>query len=319
VAERLTPDLVIRLGSAPTSSILHEWLGRLDGAEQVVVDSGGRWKDHAGTATHMVKADPEAFLRALAAVAGGEADRDPEWLPSWERVRDRVAAEVAGEAMHPPFEGALVAEVGGAVPAGDLLFVSGSLSVREIDTFLPHRDAPLLVIGNRGASGIDGIVSTAAGAAIATGRRVVAVVGDLALLHDSNGLATLRDPAVRVALVVVNNDGGGIFHLLPIREHEPSFTPCFVTPHGRDLSHLAALHGLPFERVEGRFDPGRPAPGGNAVGIGAVRAGLGKTLAREGSGILEIRTDPEENRRRRAEAAHVFASAAGDALTREGG
>src|SRR5690606_307787 len=93
--------------------------------------------------------------------------------------------------------------------------------------------------------------STALGVSAGGGGRTVAVVGDLAFLHDQGGLLAAREPDASVTFVVLDNDGGGIFHLLPVREHEPEFTPLFATPHGLDLSHLAALHGLPFARVEG--------------------------------------------------------------------
>jgi 2-succinyl-5-enolpyruvyl-6-hydroxy-3-cyclohexene-1-carboxylate synthase len=210
----------------------------------------------------------------------------------------------------------LAAALGAGILSEDVLFVSGSLAVREIDTFLTARDGPLLVLGNRGASGIDGIVSTAAGVSLGTGRHVVALVGDLALLHDSNGLAALREPGVRVTVVVMNNDGGGIFHFLPVREHEPAFTPYFVTPQGRDLAHLSALHGLAHERVEGRGEAGG---GEGGEGVEGLRAALDRIARTGASGIVEVRTNPEENRRRRDEVTGAIASSAEDALNGEDG
>ncbi len=314
-ARELAPDLVIRVGVAPTSATLGEWLSGLEGVSQIVVGSAGDWPDHAGVATHMIRSDPGACLRRVLEL-GGPPRQEPGWLGAWERIEARVRTEVEARRTDDSFDGALVAEVGRRVGAADLLFVSGSLAVREIDTFLPCRNEPLLVIGNRGASGIDGIVSSAAGASLGAGRRVVAVVGDVALLHDANGLAALREPGVRVVLVVVNNDGGGIFHFLPIAQHEPAFTPYFVAPHGLDLSHLAALHGLRFLRARGRAsDPG-PKEGRSAEGFGAS---LERALAEETSVVLEIQTDREENRRRRTEVVAEIAAAAGDALTGERG
>jgi 2-succinyl-5-enolpyruvyl-6-hydroxy-3-cyclohexene-1-carboxylate synthase len=158
------------------------------------------------------------------------------------------------------------------------------MPVRDLDAFGGRRSEALRVIGNRGASGIDGILSTALGASAALGGPTVAVVGDLAFLHDSNGLLAAREPDAAVVFVVIHNDGGGIFHMLPIREHEPAFTQYFATPHGLELSHLAQMHKLPFTRATTRD---------------ALRTALGDALAVGGSHVIEVPSDREENRRLR--------------------
>ncbi len=324
VRRGLVPDLVIRVGQAPTSARLNDWLAELAAGDastrQVVVDEGGRWKDHLAVADEMLVADPSEVLGRLAAGASVSAapteSGDPGregWVQGWRGVdaalREHLEAPSSGEV----YEGAAVGRLVRRMPAEDLLFVSSSMPVREVDAFAPHRDGPLQVLGNRGASGIDGITSTAAGAALTTGRRVVAVVGDLALLHDSQGLAVLREPGIRVVLVVLNNDGGGIFHLLPIRDHEPAFTPYFATPHGRDLSHLAALYDLPHRRVELRDREDREAAE-EEVPDRALDRGLEWALSLDGSGVLELRTDRESNRRLRTSALQAAEQVAREAL-----
>jgi 2-succinyl-5-enolpyruvyl-6-hydroxy-3-cyclohexene-1-carboxylate synthase len=276
---------------------LGTWLAELDDVPHLLVDGGGRWKDHAGVSTRVFSSDPVRFMEALLEAAAARPEgvaRERAYLDEWRRVERVVATELRTSSLPKGLEGGVAAAVAERAGADDIVFASSSMPVRDLDAFVPARPeagAPLSALGNRGASGIDGIVSTAAGVSAATGRRVIALIGDLALLHDSNGLSLLREPGVRVVLVVVNNDGGGIFHLLPIREHEPAFTPLFATPHGRDLSHLAALHSLAFARVDERSG----APGG---GLGEA---LGGALGWEGSGMLEVRTDREENRRLREE------------------
>jgi len=311
----LAPDLVIRMGQAPTSARLNQWLAELaEGGSrggrtrQVVVDAGGRWKDHLAVADEVLTVEPAGLLAALAgagpAISGGLPTQAPEareaWVRRWRQVeaalRSHLSSVLPASELH---EGAAVARLLRRLPSDDLLFVSSSMPVREVDAFAPHRDAPLQVLGNRGASGIDGITSTAAGVALGTGKRVAAVVGDLALLHDAQGLAVLRESGIRVILVVLNNDGGGIFHLLPIREHEPAFTPYFATPHGRDLSHLAALYDLPHRRVASRE---------------ALEGGLDWALGLGGSGILEIHSDRESNRRLREAALEAAEEVARKAL-----
>jgi 2-succinyl-5-enolpyruvyl-6-hydroxy-3-cyclohexene-1-carboxylate synthase len=176
------------------------------------------------------------------------------------------------------------------------------MPVRDLDAFGGTREDAMRVFGNRGASGIDGIVSTALGVSVVEGRPVVAVVGDLAFLHDAGGLLATREPGAAVVFVVIHNDGGGIFHLLPIREYEPEFTPLFATPHGLDLSHLAALHGVPFTRVGDRRE---------------LREGLARALAAGGSQVIEVPSDREGNRRERA-AAEAAVRSALEATVREG-
>ena len=311
VREWLRPDLVVRMGAAPTSSVLGDWLTALPDVPQFVVDGGGRWKDHGAAANEVIPADPAGFVAALAervpSMRNGAA-----WLDRWLAVEGKVRAGIEGtlEAKGGPetelFEGVVVAEVARFVPSDDVLFVSSSMPVRELDAFVPHRGSPLATLGNRGASGIDGIVSTAAGISLTTGRRVVALVGDLALLHDSNGLASLRDPELRVIVVAINNDGGGIFHFLPVRDFEPAFTPYFATPHDRDFARLAAFHGIPHSRVDSR--------GGGS--LAQIAAGFERALEEPGSAIFEIRTDREVNRRRRAQVVDRIAAAAAGALTK---
>jgi 2-succinyl-5-enolpyruvyl-6-hydroxy-3-cyclohexene-1-carboxylate synthase len=312
---RLRPDLVLRVGASPTSANLGTWLAELEDVPHLLVDGGGRWKDHAGVATRVFSSDPARFLEALleaAATRPEPAVREHALLDEWRRVEVLLSTELAEPKLPSGLEGTVAAIAVGRVGAEDVVFVSSSMPVRDLDTFLPARQddgGALAVIGNRGASGIDGIVSTAAGASAAAAKRVVAIVGDLALIHDSNGLAFLREAGVRVLLVVVNNDGGGIFHLLPIREHEPAFTPLFATPHGRDFSHLAAFHSLPYESVDVRSE-------GVASGSdprAALQGALDRAFAWDGSGILEVRTDREENRRLREEIVRRVSARAGAA------
>jgi 2-succinyl-5-enolpyruvyl-6-hydroxy-3-cyclohexene-1-carboxylate synthase len=117
---------------------------------------------------------------------------------------------------------------------------------------------PDLILGNRGGSGIDGVTSTALGVAWATGRPVTLLIGDLAFLHDVNGLMpreALERQGARLRVVVVNNDGGGIFDHLPASGYDPPFTEFIVTPHGRDLSKVAVFHGLPHAVIRSDDEP----------------------------------------------------------------
>jgi 2-succinyl-5-enolpyruvyl-6-hydroxy-3-cyclohexene-1-carboxylate synthase len=300
----LAPDFVLRVGASPTSASVGALLEAARGAPQVVLDGGGRWKDHQALATTYLRADEALALAAIRAAASHAEGPDEGWTARWARAEAAAqeafdAALEAASAGDPDalFEGALARIVAAAAPPGGALFVSSSMPVRDLDAFAAPRDEHLVVHGNRGASGIDGIVSSALGVAAALPEGappLVAVTGDLALLHDANGLA-LASAAPPAIFVVVNNDGGGIFQLLPIREYEPEFTRFFATPHGRDLGALAAFHGLAHERCE------NPA---------ALSEALRGRLADGAGGVVEVVTDRERNRvvRERVTAAAVAAA-----------
>ncbi len=156
------------------------------------------------------------------------------------------------------------------------------MPVRDCDRFGRPRPADLTVLGNRGASGIDGITSSALGAGSATDDPLVLVTGDLAYYHDMNGLLSVARCGVDATVVLINNDGGGIFHLLPIESFDPPFTDQFKTPHGLDFEPTGDLYGLEFRRVE------------DAEGFAEAYR---DSLASDGTQVIEVRVDGEASHR----------------------
>lgn len=296
----LAPDLVLRTGLPSPSAVLERFLEAYPGATHAVVDAGGRWKDPSAVATHYLLADPAATFEALgqrlAGMEGGLGD--PGWAAGWRRAEEAARSALAEQWDAEFFEGTAVAETAAVLPAGALLFVGNSMPVRDLDAFAAPRNESLRVLGNRGASGIDGTVSTPLGAAAASRGPAVAVIGDLALYHDMNGLLAARRFGIDVCFVVLNNDGGGIFHLLPIREFEPPFTSHFVAPHGLDFRHAARLYDLVWERAASRTE---------------LRAALGRALAEGGPRIIEVPSDGAQNRRRHEEVAEAVRRAVAEA------
>ena len=278
VRERLAPSLVVRVGQSPTSAALQGWLRHHNGVRHVLVDAGARWLDHEALVTEAYRWEPAAALEALA----GALDAPPpasSWLAAWSAASEaaRCAAADSGDDDH---EGRVLGAVTRAAAAGSALLVSGSMPVRDLDAYGAPREEPLMALGNRGASGIDGVVSTACGVAAAWDGPTVCVLGDLALFHDQNGLLWTREADVEVVFVLIDNDGGGIFHMLPVRGHEPHFTPYFATPHGLDFRHSAELFGLPLQDVE----------------TSAVGEAVASAMGAGGSRVLRVRTDRERNR-----------------------
>ena len=239
---RRRPAIVLRLGEPPASKVVGQWLAGLD-AEVVAATPDRRWIDPERVAARVV---PEAGVAAalLAALGSGEpASREATAWAAADRQVDELLDDLlpATDVTEPAVARAVV----DAVPSGGALVVASSMPVRDVEWFGRAR-ADIAVFANRGANGIDGIISTAAGVAL-TGRPTVCLLGDIALLHDSAGLTALAGRGIDLTLVVVDNDGGGIFSFLPQARLLPPdrFEQLFGTPHGTDLPALAAAHGLP--------------------------------------------------------------------------
>ncbi|MEF8850843.1 MAG: 2-succinyl-5-enolpyruvyl-6-hydroxy-3-cyclohexene-1-carboxylic-acid synthase [Haloarculaceae archaeon] len=290
------PDVVVRVGASPTSKPLRKQLASAD-ARQFVVDPSGEWPEAEFTATDYVRADPSRVLEAVAdrlvdryganprgdtADVTGALAASTTWRERFRRA-ERAHWELVEEARAERlFEGGLLASAVESAPDPATLFVSNSMPVRDCDRFGAPRAADLTVLGNRGASGIDGIVSSALGAGSATDDPLVLVTGDLAYYHDMNGLLSVARCGLDATVVVVNNDGGGIFHMLPIEEFDPPFTDQFKTPHGLDFEPTGDLYGLDYERV--------------STTAGFERA-YAESLASEGAHVVDVTVDAEESHR----------------------
>lgn len=278
---RHRPDAVLRLGAPPASRALAEWLASLD-CPQVVAAAHG-WPDPERVATLVARGDPTPLLWALAEAANGCARAWAEsWLAAERRAQDAIDAVLAAHLR--PTEPGIARSVVWALPEGATLVVSSSMPVREVEWFGAPRDG-LRVLANRGANGIDGVVSTALGVALAASGPVAALVGDLAVLHDVGALLWAPERACRLVLVVVDNEGGGIFEFLPQARAvaRPTFERLFATPHRLDLARLMAAYGLSVEVVS---ELGLLAPAlRRALGAGGVRALLVRTDRRATVGV----------------------------------
>ncbi len=287
------PDVVLRFGASPTSKVLRQYLERID-ARQFLVDSAGGWREATFTATDLVVADPTRFGRRLAAELGDERE-NADWTARFERGEEHHWEQVADSSDL--FEGGVLANVAELTPDPTTLFVSNSMPVRDLDRFGKPRAADLTVLGNRGASGIDGITSSALGAGSATDDPLVLVTGDLAYYHDMNGLLALARCGVDATIVEINNDGGGIFHMLPIESFDPPFTGQFRTPHGLDFEATGDLYDLDFDRVET---------------LDAFRERFTESLATSGTQVIEVVTDAEDSHRTRESLQESVISALAD-------
>ena len=266
-ARALRPQAVVRLGGGLSSKVLQAFAEQAE--RTVVVHERGEPADASHRATHILSGEAPRILRALSAQA--RAGGPLAGLFGEAEQRARAALEAAFAAA--PWGEPLIARETAA--AAGLLYVASSMPVRDVDAFAQRRGRVLV---NRGLNGIDGIVSSAAGAAAVGGTPAVALVGDLALLHDLGGLVTASRLGVDLTVVCVNNGGGGIFHFLPIADHPERFEELFGTPHRQDLEGAARMCGADFARVSD---------------AGALRAALQRPA--RGLRLIEARTDRTKN------------------------
>src|SRR3954471_33906 len=273
------PDVVLRIGDLPTSKALRQWLASLD-ALPVALDPENAWQDPSGRVGTIVGADPRTTLETLAGKLPRKR-KDTSWLDGWheaDRAASRAIASVVGPAgLNEP---RIAAELGTILPAEATLVVASSMPIRDVETFFPARETPFRVLSNRGANGIDGTVSTAFGVAAAGRGLTVLLIGDVALAHDVGGLVAARRLGLKLVIVLIDNDGGGIFHFLPAASQGDDFVEHIATPHGLDFAHAAALYGLGYER---------------AADVDPFRAALQRAVAADRSTIVCVRTNRERN------------------------
>ncbi|TVR49088.1 MAG: 2-succinyl-5-enolpyruvyl-6-hydroxy-3-cyclohexene-1-carboxylic-acid synthase [Puniceicoccaceae bacterium] len=245
-AETLRPSFVLQVGPLPTSKVFREKLEAWS-PPGIALDAEGRNPDPLHRAVRVWPAGVEAFARGLP-----EAERAPSpfarrWLEGEAAVTAK-RAELLAEAPY-PFPGRVAWELGRRLPAGTPVFCASSMPVRDLEFFLDAGDSGWMVHANRGANGIDGTLSTALGIAH-HGLPAVLLTGDLAFLHDSNGLLLGRRLAGGLTVVLINNGGGGIFEILPVAKFDPPFTEFFATPQAVDFAALAKAHGVQCRRPE---------------------------------------------------------------------
>jgi 2-succinyl-5-enolpyruvyl-6-hydroxy-3-cyclohexene-1-carboxylate synthase len=274
-ARSVVPDLVLRFGEMPTSKPLRAWLAA-GGADQIVVDPYGGWNEPSRRAAALLRADPTELAAGWAARLEGEERGAPEaWIAAEQAAASALEEALASDGTIA--EPALHRALGRAHQDGDLVYTASSMPIRDQEAFLAAGPADVSFLCNRGANGIDGLISAGIGAAHASGRPTTIITGDLGLLHDIGGLAALRDVSAPVRIIVIDNDGGGIFHFLPQEEalSGEEFEALLGTPRGVDAAKAAALFDLPHRHLESLGD-------------------LPDALA-AGTGLIEVRVDRQEN------------------------
>jgi 2-succinyl-5-enolpyruvyl-6-hydroxy-3-cyclohexene-1-carboxylate synthase len=280
--ERLEPDVIVRLGAMPTSKSVLQYLQRYASKRHVLVDAGG-WRDPTGLASDVLHADPRLVCEALSNAVPTGFSNGPDWAAHWLRANTtarRAIAEYLGT-VDELFEGEVFSMLPELVADDSVIYAGNSMPVRDLDSFLPATPQAMRCLANRGANGIDGVVSSALGASAARVGPVALVIGDISFYHDMNGLLAARKHDLDLLVVLINNDGGGIFSFLPQADADVTdFELLFGTPHGLDFRPFVEGHGGRFVRVGGWSE---------------FRSAVADGLARGGLHVVEVPTQRARN------------------------
>ncbi len=251
LAESLAPELVIRLGALPVSKPLTQYLEKHKQARHILVDENNDWRDPFRLTSQLFQVSPALFCESLSpALHVGRSDG--EWSRRWRRIAgsSRDALDDALEECGEMFEGKVFSRLAALLPDDTVLFAGNSMPIRDMDTFFPSTRRSIQFMANRGASGIDGVVSSALGVAAVSQKKVVLVLGDISLYHDMNGLLAAKAHGLNATIIVLNNNGGGIFSFLPQADYRDVFETYFGTPHGLTFGAAAEMYGLDYSLAD---------------------------------------------------------------------
>jgi 2-succinyl-5-enolpyruvyl-6-hydroxy-3-cyclohexene-1-carboxylate synthase len=259
------------------------WLQQHIGCQQIVVGSTNSDPTHG--LTQALNVQPVNFCLQLANYLENYAQpiwQDKQWRLDFElaeSIAEHAIAESLAE-IDELFDGKVYAELAEILPADTYIYVASSTPIRDLDTFF-HSDRPITVLANRGANGIDGTLSSALGAAWGCDHPMVLICGDLAFYHDLNGLLAAKKYNISLTVILLNNDGGGIFDLLPISKFEDTFEEFFGTSHGLDFAPIISAYSCEHMLIQDWQD---------------FRDRLTSSLSAKGTQVLEIRSDRKRNK-----------------------
>ncbi|HET7578654.1 MAG TPA: 2-succinyl-5-enolpyruvyl-6-hydroxy-3-cyclohexene-1-carboxylic-acid synthase [Bacillales bacterium] len=278
VTDQYKPRVILRFGAMPVSKAFLLYLKKHSDCRLIVVDESG-WREPTQLASDMIAANPASFCQALACEVNHKSS---DWGEAWTRLNEITKGQVSkyGTANEMS-EGQVFAELGRLLPPKSVIFSGNSMPVRDLDTFFMKNDAEIRTMANRGANGIDGVVSSALGAGTA-GFPLVLVIGDLSFYHDLNGLLAAQLHGLNATIVVINNNGGGIFSFLPQAKEANHFETLFGTPTDLEFGKTVEMYGGSFSSVENWTQ---------------FRDEIKHGIDSDGLNVIEVRTNRDENTR----------------------
>ena len=271
LADTLRADLIIQFGQMPISKRVLRWVAK-SAADYFQVDPVADFRNPARTTTQLIQSQVKDFAQSISL-----EKMDTSYLRAWQTAQELMRTQLNKvESEDLPFEGRYIRELQRLIPNNTQLFISNSMTIRNMDYFWEKKDSGIRVLGNRGVNGIDGTESTALGVST-TGRPTLLLTGDLSMLHDMNGLILGKTHALNLTIVLFNNNGGAIFHYLG-QKGQPHFDYLFSTPHDLNFAGLAQLTGLDYRGISGYAD---------------FREQVPASLTSPGIHLLEIKTDKD--------------------------
>ncbi|MEP7286799.1 MAG: 2-succinyl-5-enolpyruvyl-6-hydroxy-3-cyclohexene-1-carboxylic-acid synthase [Chloroflexota bacterium] len=279
--ERAAPQIILRLGATPTSKPLLQYLKKYANVRQILI--GSEWYDPDLIVSDVFKAESRLLCEDLVDQLGGHSrEAGSPWLWEWTETERHVRTAIDTHLLTNTelFEGSVFPELSKLMPNGTTLYTSSSMPVRDLDTFFPVSEYAIRFLANRGANGIDGVVSSALGASAVCNGPLVLVIGDIAFYHDMNGLMAAKLHHLNATIILINNDGGGIFSFLPQAAYPEHFEQLYGTPHGLDFRHTAELYGAHYTLATDWHE---------------FRNAVSKGVAATGLKIIEIQTNRAQN------------------------
>lgn len=250
---KMKPDFIIRFGAMPVSKPYMLMLKENEDILHFVVENVEGHREPTTTSTQFIYADSKAFCEALSK-NGEDLFFDEEWLKLWQEANHMAKSTlVEDRGQEPITEGHVFTELMELLPEEAMLYVGNSMPIRDLDTFMMTSPKSIRVLANRGANGIDGLISSALGASVYS-EDVTLILGDVSFFHDLNGLLASKQYGLDLRIIVINNQGGGIFSFLPQANHQDHFEALFGTPVDIDFENVVSMYGGKFTRVESWSD-----------------------------------------------------------------
>ncbi|WP_117169026.1 2-succinyl-5-enolpyruvyl-6-hydroxy-3-cyclohexene-1-carboxylic-acid synthase [Paraliobacillus sediminis] len=272
------PDFVIRFGAQPVSKPYTLWVKENTQIVHYVVEEAEGYREPIGHQSTVIYADPQLFCEGL--VTNPVPHFDQQWLKDWQKGNSIAKEVLQKNTTQVVTEGHVVQFIEKIIPDNSTFFVGNSMAIRDVDTFWFNTDKQIRILANRGANGIDGVTSSALGAATAVDR-VTLLLGDLSFFHDQNGLFMTKHYSLNITIVLVNNNGGGIFSFLPQAKQEVEhYEELFGTPMDLDFSHVVTLY-------QGQYS--------SPADWHAFQTALEKSYQTEGLSVIELKTNRIDN------------------------
>lgn len=279
IAKTFKPEIIIRFGAMPISKALFLYLKEHKSVPQFVIDNGAGWRDPGATATNMIYCDEAIFAKKVCEQLAKKPSQSI-WMEKWVKLNELTKNSLKKmEASDYLNEGTLIYQLTEILPEHSGLFVGNSMPIRDLDSFFHVNDKKIKIYANRGANGIDGIVSTALGVAN-THQPMFLLLGDLTFYHDLNGLLATKLHNVNITIILVNNNGGGIFSFLPQSKHPKHFEVLFGTPLDLSFEHAVKMYGGQFTSISNWSE---------------FTEAMKKAILHEGLDVIEVPTIRQEN------------------------